>query len=256
MLPQPFPILEFDSAANAIIEPRRANPRNEKMPERCVFTFFKEVINELAASGRAHQIAQLNWEVGSNPVYEIEQEGQRLAVVHPGVGAPLAAGYLEEMIAFGCQKFIACGGCGVLDKNLAVGHLLVPTAAVRDEGTSYHYMPPSREVTASPAALAAVEAVLKRNNVDYLLTKTWTVDAPYRETHAKAALRLSEGCLAVDMEAAAFFAVAQFRGVEFGQILYSGDAVLSDGWKKRAWASRTEIRRSLFWLAVEAVVSL
>jgi len=254
--PQSYPILEFDPAREAIIEPQRISARIEGMPERCVITFFKEVIDELVAGGQARLVTTLNWESGPNPIYEIDFKGERLALFHPGVGAPMAAGFLEEVIAMGCRKFIACGGCGVLDRRLAVGHLLVPAAAVRDEGTSYHYLPPAREVEASPVSIAAIEAVLDEHKVDYLRVKTWTVDAPYRETHAKAALRLSEGCLAVEMETAAFFAVASFRRVEFGQILYSGDSVDVNGWEGRGWASRAEIRRNLFWLAAEAVLRL
>jgi len=158
-------------------------------------------------------------EMGYHPLYEIDFQGERLAFFHPGVGAPLAAALLEEMIARGCQKFIACGGCGVLDKNIAVGHLLVPVWALRDEGTSYHYLPPSWEVEADPYALAAIERVLQRHEIHYLRTKTWTMDAIYRETEDKVKAYLEEGCLAVEMEVAAFFAVAQFRNVYFGQIL-------------------------------------
>ncbi|MDX9745885.1 MAG: hypothetical protein RBU31_05045 [Syntrophales bacterium] len=75
---------------------------------------------------------------------EIEYCDQRLAFFHPGVGAPLAAGLLEKAIAYGCRKFMVCGGCGVLDKHMAVGSLLVVSSAIRDEGVSYHYLPPSR----------------------------------------------------------------------------------------------------------------
>ena len=82
----------------------------------------------------------------------ITGDDERVALFHPGVGAPLAAGLLEEVIASGCKKFIACGGAGVLDREIAVGHLIVPTAAIRDEGTSYHYLPPGREVSPSPEA--------------------------------------------------------------------------------------------------------
>jgi uridine phosphorylase len=151
---------------------------------------------------------------------------------------------------------MACGGAGVLDKTIAVGHLLVPTSAIRDEGTSYHYLPPSREVTASLEAVGAIETVLQRHKYEYLLTKTWTIDALYRETPAKADLRRAEGCLTVEMEAAAFFAVAQFRGVPFGQILYGGDAVCAGEWDSRDWVSRADIREQLFWLAAEACLML
>ena len=160
------------------------------------------------------------------------------------------------MIARGCRKFIACGGCGVLDQQIAVGHLIVPTAAVRDEGTSYHYLPASREVNASPEGVSAIERVLQKRQVEYLLSKTWTTDAIYRETPARAAQRRSEGCLTVEMEAAAFFAVAQFRKVTFAQILYGGDAVIPGAWDGRGWDTHSSLRQRLFWLAAEACLEL
>jgi purine-nucleoside phosphorylase len=111
-------------------------------------------------------------------------------------------------------------------------------------------------VTASPAAVAAIEATLRRNGVEYLLGKTWTTDAFYRETRARIARRQAEGCLTVEMEAAAFFAVAQFRGAVFGQLLYSGDDLSGDVWDGRGWTRETTTREKLFWLAAEACLAL
>jgi uridine phosphorylase len=250
-----FPILEFDEERQAILDPGSLISKMG-VPEACVICFFAEVIEDLVAERSAKVIAHSISEIGQHPVYEMDVDGKRLAFFHPGIGAPLAGALLEEMIARGCQKFMACGGCGVLDKEIAVGHLLVPVAAIRDEGTSYHYLPPSREVAMDPGALAAIESVLNRHGTDYLRTKTWTTDAIYRETPEKVAAYLAEGCLAVEMEAAAFFAVAQFRGVAFGQILYGGDAVIPGAWDGRTWNSRREIRRNLFWLAAEAVFAM
>jgi uridine phosphorylase len=255
MKKEAFPILEFDPTPEAILEPQQViKPRD--VPEHCVICFFAEVISWLRDHWGAQVVSTARSEIGSHPIYEIDYEGQRLAFFHPGVGAPLAVGLFEEVIAMGCRKFIACGGCGVLDREIAVGHLLVPVAAIRDEGTSYHYLPPSREVQADPHALAAIKTVLERHEIDYLQTKTWTTDAIYRETPEKAAAYLAEGCLAVEMEAAAFFAVAKFRGVQFGQILYSGDAVIPGAWDGRTWDSRADIRKNLFWLAAETVIEL
>lgn len=250
-----FPILEFDPAPQAILEPRQLIQAGE-VPEHCVICFFADVIHWLQENHPVRVIAQSKSEIGLHPLYEIQYEGKRLAFFHPGVGAPLAIGLFEEMIARGCRKFIACGGCGVLDHEIAVGHLLLPVAALRDEGTSYHYLPPSREVEADTRGLIALETVLQRHAIDYLRIKTWTTDAIYRETTAKAAAYRDEGCLAVEMETAAFFAAAQFRGVPFGQLLYGGDAVLAGGWDDRSWVSRGDTRRNLFWLAAEAVFEL
>ena len=250
-----YPILEFDATREAILEPSKVVEPLDA-PEHCVICFFAEVIESLVADHGAKVIAHSLSQIGKHPLYEIEYEGQRLAFFHPGIGAPLAIGLLEEMIARGCRKFMVCGGCGVLDKSVAVGHLLIPVSALRDEGVSYHYLPASREVAMNPVAVAAIEKVLQRRGLEYLRTKAWTTDAIYRETREKAAEYLAEGCLAVEMEAAAFFAVAQFREVLLGQILYGGDAVLQDDWDGRKWSSREEIRRNLFWLAAEAVMEL
>src|SRR5688572_3128784 len=128
-------------------------------------------------------------------IYEISYHGQRLAFFHPGVGAPIAAGLLEEAIAFGCKKFIACGGCGVLEKDIAVGHIIVVSSAIRDEGVSYHYLPPDREVTANSKGVNALVNILDRRGIPYRVGKTWTTDAPYRETLKKIVRRREEGCL-------------------------------------------------------------
>jgi len=251
-----FPILEFDPARQAIIEPHMdmSNPLKDA-PERCVITFFREVLLDLEKRGLLKTVHTMRWEVGPNPIYELEWEGQRLLVIHPGVGAPLAAGYLEEMIALGCRKFIACGGAGVLDREIALGHAVILTSAVRDEGTSYHYLPPGREVPSDAAATEALAQACRRKNLPYNLGKSWTTDAPYRETVGRRDRRWAESCSVVEMEAAAFFAVAQFRGVQFGQVVYGGDLVVPEGWDDRGWTKRAE-RELLFWLAVDAVMGI
>ncbi len=250
-----YPILEFDPAVEALMEPAHlTKPRD--VPECCILCFFQEVIAALVTSGRARCVATQRSEMGDHPVYEIELDGRRVAVAHPGIGAPLAAALLEEIIALGCRKFIACGGAGVLNRDLAMGHLMVPTAALRDEGTSYHYLPPAREVAADPRGLAAIERVLRRREVPYILTKTWTTDAFYRETRGKIRARREEGCACVEMEAAAFFAVARFRKVHFGQILYAGDDCSGHLWDSRKWQSHQTGRERLFWLAAEAALEL
>ncbi len=249
-----YPILEFDPTREAVIEPGH-HRRPIDAPEHVVVCFFQDVITRLSQEHRATVIKHMKSELGPHPLFELEVEGHRLAVFHPGVGAPLAAGLLEEVIALGCTKFIACGGAGVLDGTIAVGHVVVPTVAVRDEGTSYHYLPPGREVEASPQAVAAIERVLQARGVAYVAGKTWTTDALYRETRSKVQRRRDEGCLTVEMEAAAFFAVAQFRGVQFGQLLYGGDDLSAEQWDSRGWTTHS-VRERLFWLAAEACLLL
>lgn len=255
MIKKEYPILEFDSTPKALLEPSNHTEKID-IPENCVVCFFNEVIEKLSSSGKARLINSRESEMGPRPIYEIEFNQKRLAVFHPGCGAPLAASMLEEVIALGGKKFIACGGAGVINKEVGFGHVIVPTSAIRDEGTSYHYVFPSREVEPSSEGIKAIEEVLEQNGVKYVLGKTWTTDAPYRETQRKIELRRSEGCLTVEMEGAAFFAVAKFRNVKFAQLLYGGDDLTTDEWDGRGWRGQKSMREKLFWLAVEACVQL
>jgi uridine phosphorylase len=250
-----YPILEFDSTLEAFIEPSKII-RARDLPEHCVICFFRELLDKIIAEHDAKVMVENRWEDGPHHIYEISYQNQRLAFFHPGVGAPIAAGLLEEAIAFGCKKFVACGGCGVLERDIAVGHLIVVSRAVRDEGVSYHYLPPDREVIANVSVVNALVNTLNSRGFPYRVGKTWTTDAPYRETLNKIARRREDGCLTVEMESAALIAVAQFRGALFGQVLYGGDDLSGTEWDKRGWQSRSDIREGLFWLCAEACLTL
>jgi len=254
MKPQ-YPILEHDYNPIAKIEPSKIiKPRD--VPEHCVISFFREVNEKVIAEKEAKVVVPNRWEDGPHPIYEIEHLGKRLAFFHPGVGAPLAAGLLEEAIAFGCRKFVVIGGAGVLEKKMPVGKLLLVTSAIRDEGVSYHYIPPTREISANPEVLSTIEKTIIKRRVPFRRAKTWTTDAPYRETQTMIDGRVEEGCLTVEMEAASFLAVAQFRNVLLGQILYAGDDLSGDDWDKRGWQSRQDVRENLFWLAADACLEM
>ena len=252
-----FPILDFDENRAAIIMPDPFRfAKNGPIPARGVLCFFQDVIEELQKNGKLKLLGHLTSEIGEHPVYEYLHEGTKVVVFQPGVGAPLSAAFLEELIAVGVTKFIVCGACGALNPESVAGHPVVLTSAVRDEGTSYHYLPPAREVKAHTKAVVALEKVLQRAGIDYLTAKTWTTDAIYRETKGRRNLRMQEGCEVVEMEAAALFAVAQFREIPLGQVVYTGDLVIPEGWDARDWNKRTEARHLVFDLAVQAVLEL
>jgi uridine phosphorylase len=161
-----YPILEFDPSPEAFIEPSKIIQARD-LPEHCVICFFREVIEKVVSEYDARIAVQYHWEDGPHTIYEISYQERRLAFLHPGVGAPIAAGLFEEAIAFGCRKFIACGGCGVLEKDMAVGHLVVVSAAVRDEGVSYHYLPAGREVIADEAGVNALVNAMNARGLPY-----------------------------------------------------------------------------------------
>jgi len=253
---KPYPILEFDPSPKAYFQPPGNNSyKNREFHERVVFCFFKDVVDQLIKKRRARKIAAFWSEMGEHPAYEVRAKGGKVSVMHPGIGSSLAAGFLDECIAMGGRKFVACGGAGVL-QDLALGHLIVPTSAVRDEGASYHYQPPAREVAPHPKAVAAIKKTLAKHEVPFVTGKTWTTDGFYRETREKLKARKMEGCISVEMECAAFFAVARFRKVQCGQILYSGDDLSGETHNNRDWQKRGSIREKVFWLAVEACLQM
>jgi len=251
-----YPILEFDSSKKAVLNPENVIKPIPDIPTHAVMCFFQDVIDHFNDQELLEEITSLKSEMGLHPIYRTKFGKSSVVLFHPGVGAPLAAGILEEVIALGCNKFIVCGGAGVLDKKLVSGHLIIPESAVRDEGTSYHYITPSREIKPSSEAVYAIETVLKSRNIDYVKGKTWTTDAIYRETKTKISSRKSEGCLTVEMEASALFAVSIFRNVKLGQILYAGDNLDSEIWDSRDWQENWNVREKLVALAIEACLLL
>jgi uridine phosphorylase len=249
-----LPLTEFDAASPALIEPV-APTLTEPLPPRVVLCFFPEVLAGLADSHGARRIGSFSRELGGHGIYLTHHRGLPVAVLHPGVGAPLAVLHLERAIAAGARVLVACGGAGAVRPEMALGHVVVPDAAVRDEGTSFHYAAPTRTIQADATALAAAVAVLERREIPFTVGTTWTTDAPHRETADRIRTRREEGCVTVEMEAAAFIAVAAFRGVRFGQLLYAGDDVSGRAWDDRRWTT-SRARPQLLELALETVTRL
>ena len=257
--PTPLALLEDDLEEPGLIRPGAGMmplQLDGQAPSCAVLCFFQEVLEDAAARGAARPVGRLMSEIGPNPLYVIDVDDHPVLVVHPGVGAPLAAGMLEEVIALGCERIVACGGAGALRYDLVLGHAIVVDEAVRDEGTSFHYLPASRTVTADPHGVGVLADLLFERGLPYLVGKSWTTDAFYREARSRIDRRLAEGCLTVEMEASAFMAVARYRGVRFGQLLYAGDSVAGETWQDRGWNRAGTVRRELFELALEAAVRL
>ena len=250
-----YPILEFDSNSKAKIDPAHLISKVD-VPEYCVITFFGDVINEMLLADKLKTVATFYSATVNLPIYETKYNEKSIAIVQGYLGAAGSAGLLEELIAMGFKKFIVCGAAGVLQNGIQVGHLVVPYSAVRDEGVSYHYVEPSREIACNEHALNTIVKLFETEGIPYIKAKTWTTDAFYRETEDKIALRVSEGCVTVEMEAAAFFAVSKFRNVVLGQILFGGDDLSGVEWDSRQFNSRGEIRKGLVELSLKACLNL
>ena len=155
------------------------------------------------------------------------------AFIGPIIGAPYAAMLMETLIAWGARQFLFLGWCGAISPNVKIGDLLIPTAAIIDEGTSGHYPTAALPLTASHPAKPAVERIrhhFSAREPRPHLGAVWTTDAIFRETPAKIRHYREKGALAVDMETSALFTVAEYRGVEIGSILVVSDELSSLKW--------------------------
>ncbi len=247
-----IPLLEFDEE-KALIEPSEQIEKLKGIPKKFVLTYFQDEVNRLNNDCKLEELYTLRSEMGKHKVYKFM--GTDIGLFALGVGAPLASGLFEELIALGAEEFLCCGGAGVL-VNKDLGCLVVPNEGIRDEGTSFHYCEPSRTLKLDRHILENVERVLQEMKVDYIVGKTWTTDAFYRETKEKIKRRLFEGCITVEMEFTALLAVSKYREVSFAQILYSGDDLSGEVWNGRDWKGQRLLRKELILLCKEAMIRL
>ncbi len=244
-----FPILEFDTEKVAKLNPAALVDKKFDV-NKMIITFFPEAINKLIENKEITPYYEIG---GENPYTIYRFVDDEVLIVLGQVGCPSCGGNLDLFYAFGVTKVIFCGGGGVLDKNIKVGQLLVVDGAIRDEGFSYHYVAPSRFIYTDKAVTDKIAAYLEKYNIPYLRGITWTTDALFRETPDKVALRKDEGAKIVEMEQAGCIAVAQFRGFDYGAIIYGGDDVASEEWNHRGWNHREGIRFNLVMLCKELV---
>lgn len=239
-----IPLLEFDDR-KAMIEPSEYIEPLKGMPKKVVLTFFKKEVDRMYNDFKITRIYTIRSSMGEQHVYKYKDAD--IAIFALGVGAPLAAGLFEELIALGGRQFVCSAGAGTL-VNKELGCLIVPNEGVRDEGTSFHYLEPSRTVKLNKHTLEKVKNIMSDMRIDYIVGKTWTTDGFFRETKQRINSRLYEGCLTVEMEFTALAAVAKFRNVEFVEILYSGDDLSQEVWDGREWREQEMLRKDLIKL--------
>ena len=170
-----------------------------------------------------------------------------------GIGAPSVTTVLEEFIAVGITKFISFGAAGGLQSSLKAGDITICTKAIRDEGVSYHYLPPAKYSFASLSLTSSFKKALLNNNISYIEGATWTIDAPYRETKEELQKYRKEGILTVEMEAAALFSVAQYRKVELATAFVVSD-IFGEEWEPHLRSP--ELKQGLMKLYKAAVETL
>ena len=253
ILKNEIPILEFDTDETQVINPTHEN-LDIKLPKKAVFAFLDEHIERYAKEHNAFQITTFTSETKNYPVYVINHKGEDVCLCQAPVGAAPATQILDWLIGYGVEEIITGGCCGAL-ADFKENVFIVPYKALRDEGTSYHYMKPSRFVEINPTAMKAIEKTIAEHGLEYREVITWSTDGFYRETKDKVAYRKQEGCEVVEMECSALAACAAFRNAIWGCILFTADTLAdTENYDERKWGA--DSFRYALELCLDAVVKI
>ena len=249
---------EFDYAKSAVIEPWFVHQAVEDFPETVISIFHHTLFQRIVEFLGGTIIAETKDVDGHWPVYAVHYKGYRFALYKARLGAPACVGSFEDLIPMGAKRIILLGNCGVLDKSIEDCGIIIPTKAIRDEGTSYHYAPASDYIQVNRKYIPEFIDVLKEYGYPYVMGTTWTTDAFYRETRSKVQRRKEMGAICVEMECAAMQAMCDFRGVDFFQFLYAGDNLDHSNWDPRSLSgtSRLEDKEKIAMLALELAVKI
>ena len=228
-------LTEFDENRNAVFNPHNIIKRKQDFPKIGITCFSKKIIDKIVTIFNGEKIAELDNLNGKLPIYKIKYKKLDIAIYMSYVGSPACVMEYEDILELGLEKLIMFGTCGVLDKNIEDLAIIIPTSAIRDEGTSYHYEKASDEITINNSYIEDFKHILKEHNYSYTEGKTWTTDAIYRETKSKLAKRKQQGCICVDMESSAMAAVSKFRNKEFFQFFYAADNLDNVSWDMRSF---------------------
>ncbi len=206
----------------------KLRPSEIRLPSRGVIAFGGDDFERLRRALRGRRASWSQWQC-------VGRAGRhRVFVGRSQIGAPAAAIVLEEMAARGVRDCITFGACGSLRGDLPIGSVVVPAFAYPDDGTSRHYGAPRRP-RPDPGLVAVLREACHRSGIPYREGGVWTTDAPYRESRSMARALTSRGVVAVEMEAAAVYAVARHRGVRAASLMVVSDELGGEGWNPGFW---------------------
>jgi uridine phosphorylase len=179
------------------------------VPPVCVLDPDGDMVRRLSAAGRAER--DPTWACYHTDLYRLTEAGLEFGLVGCAVGAPFAVLVAEQLFVSGCKLLISMTSAGRLAELRPPPYFILIDRALRDEGTSYHYLPPAEYSIADLKLLKAVSGAFAHLSVPVERGATWTTDAPFRETPEAIAAMTAQGLLAVEMEAAALYAFSQAR---------------------------------------------
>lgn len=215
-------MIKFDPDKNAIFNPVSFGIDN--FPSKALIIYDDDYFEKLASENQLSEVVDSDGRKRDN-FYALNSE---YLIMNPNEGAPTSAIMLEMAIASGVKSVVAFGTAGSLDGGTLPHKIIIPTAAIREEGVSYHYMPDSEEVAQDEESINVLKREIQKHGLDFISGKTWTTDTFFRETSSKAKEMKAKGCVCVDMECSALIAICKFRNVNFVQFLISFDNLEAD----------------------------
>ncbi len=188
------------------------------LPACCLLDFD----GELVAIAQKHFGATTNadWPCFHTSLLVIEQDGFKMGLIGGTVGASFAVLICEQLIASGCRHLIGYSSAGSIGNQVPPPYMMVPDRAIRDEGTSYHYLPPAPWVEAGGQLPQLLARHAEHCDLPVCRGTTWTTDAPYRETASQIERYRAAGVQTVEMETAALMALAQVKKAEIASLLH------------------------------------
>jgi len=238
-----FPNLKNKHAEDSMLSPAEFKEYQKKLgrypkldpPAGVILCYQTRLLEYFLENHKTTSVAGFTGEL-----YLLNETENRVAVAGRfGIGAPAAVLLFEELIAFGVNEFMSIGTAGTLQESIKVGDLVVCKRAIRDEGTSHHYLRHSKYAYASKDMTRRIISSLKKLGQKYSVGTSWTTDAPFRETVTEARQYQKEGVATVDMEASALFAVAQYRDVDIGAVFAISDSLAELEWKPEFHLKKT-----------------
>lgn len=226
-MPVPNFLTKFSSQVILTAAARLRNRRWSAAPELVIFCPQPAVLQHAKRRWRGRAVSGFFGES-----YLLQKTGGTVGVTGQfGVGAPVMGVLVEEMAVWGVRNFLLLGLAGGLQPTLQAGEVVLAETAVRDEGTSHHYLPPAERVAADAALVQRLQTVFAQAAVSVQTGRTWTTDAPYRETQAELAHYAAQGVLTVEMETAALLAVAQHVGAAAAAVFVVSDSLAGGVWQ-------------------------